>query len=240
MAISFRSGSNVSNAGTGVTTVAVTTTALGDLLCLGTYSGSGVHISSVAGGGATGWTAFAAPFVTQGGTSTLEIWVAAVNAVVTSTNLTVTFASSVSASTIELDTAQFTAGLGSGTNWSRDGSQQGGRSNTVSTATTITYPSLTAAAAGELYFGKAVVGSGGGGNSGTPATAGFLADTFGDPYCYGLPTASGAYQPVQNNTSTGTSDTIGVLIAASSGGGAAALPQRPRVFSQAVRRASFF
>lgn len=216
MSITHVTGATATNAGTGTTTVSVTTHTVGDVVMLGVFNDtSTITVSSVSGGGATGWARVAGPFSASVTNANLEIWAGTVSTVTTAT-ITVTFSASVASLTVELDTDQFTAGLGSGTVWSRDGTQQAGKNNTTA-ATTVTYPSLTAAAAGELYFGKGIVAAGSANTTGTPSTAVFMADTFSDPYCYGLPTASGAYQPVQNISASGTSDAIGVLMKASTG-----------------------
>lgn len=234
MTISFVAGTSVHSDGTGNSTLAVTTSHVGDVICLGIFEGStSITVSSISGGGAS-WARAGSPFVTSaGGTGNLEIWYGTVTSVGSST-ITVTYSGSVTSTTCEIDGCQFTNG-NTATTWGVD--TTGGLNNTTS-ATTIAYPSLTAASAGELYYGKGVIGTGTAGTTGTPATAGFFSDGFSDPYAYGLPTAAGAYQPVQNTSASTPSSTFGALLIASVP--APASPAPGRVVGQAVSRAAFF
>lgn len=215
MAISHVAGSDTSAANSGQSTLAVTTHTLGDVVMLGVYIGNTTaRISSISGGGCTGWkAALASPYVSG---NTYEIWFGTVTSIVSNTNLTVTFSTTV-ADTVELDSSQFTAGLGASTVWAVDGTQAAGISNPASTA--CPYPSLTASAAGELYFGKGTVGSSTAGSgttgTGTPASAVFLRDAYVDPYCYAIVPSAGPYQPIQDQKSAAISTMVGALFTAS-------------------------
>lgn len=215
MTVSYVSGSAASNAGTGVNTLSVTTVNVGDLICLGIYEGnSGVTVTGVSGGNAIGWaSAGGAPFAMTMWSGNLEIWYATVTAAGPAT-ITVSFAGAASTHTEELDSLQLTNG-NTATTWTVD--TVGGLNNTTA-STTITYPSLAAASGGEAYFGKAVTAGGSAETTGSPATAGFLSDHYADGFCYGLPTAAGAYQPTQTNSASGTSATVGALFIATVGG----------------------
>lgn len=236
MTISFVAGTSVHSDGTGNSTLAVTTSHVGDVICLGIFEGStSITVSSISGGGASGWARAGSPFaVTAAGAGNLEIWYGTV-ATVGSGTVTVTYSASVTSTTCEIDGCQFTNG-NTATTWSVDTT---GGLNTTTSATTIPYPSLSAANAGELYYGKGTIGAGTSGTTGTPATAVFFADGFADPYCYGLPTSAGSYQPVQNMSVSTTSDAFAALLIASVPA-ASTPPPTGLVVGQAVRRAAFF
>ncbi len=198
-------GALANGAGTGVTTLAVTPQHAGDLLALVVKVGStGVTASTVSGGGVATW-ARAEDYTGYSGTD-LEIWTGTVTTTGAST-LTVGFSTSVSAIYTGLAAQEF-AGLGSGTVWGID--MGAGISNASSA--TVTFPKLTPAGAGELYFGYAAVAN----NASAGATAGFGYATTADGDVAAYDTAvSAATQPTASQSPAGLSGAAAVLITAS-------------------------
>ena len=199
-------GSLANGAGTGVTTLAVTPQHAGDLLALAVKVGSAsVTASTVSGGGVATW-ARAEDYTGYSGTD-LEIWTGTVTTTGAST-LTVGFSTSVSAIYTGLAAQEF-AGLGAGTVWGID--TGAGVSNASSA--TVTFPKLTPAGAGELYFGYAAVAN----TASAGATTGFTYATTADGDVAAYDTAvSAAAQPTATQSPAGLSGAAAVLITASS------------------------
>ncbi len=154
-------GSLASNAGNGVTTLSVDPSHVGDaLLAVVKVSSATTTVSSLSGGGATGWSKLESY---ADGSHDNEIRLGTVTTTGSAT-LTATFSASVSGVDVDFNAQEFTAGLGSGTTWSKDTGS--GQSN--SAGSTFDFPSLTPAGTGELYFGYARGGgtTSGGGTSG--------------------------------------------------------------------------
>ncbi len=171
---------------------------------------SSATVSSVAGGGASGWTMdqqsgdFFGP--TQHDT---EIWHGKVSSTGAS-DITVGFSSSLGASTnVDVFAQEFTAGLGSGTTWTYD---TGGHLDNTTASTEVDYPSLAPATSGELYFGYAWVP----GTASAGVTPGVTYDVTTDSnlVCFD-PNVSAALAPVGAQDSSTNSASIAVLIKAS-------------------------
>ncbi len=200
-------GSTVSQMGSGITTLTgVNPQHVGDLMvAVDEQNDNTLTATSVSGGGVTTWTR-AIQYVGINEPREYEIWFG----VVTSTGSSpITFTLSGSTSmTAEYEAQEFTAGLGSGTTWSPDTT---GHFETVSSAT-VTYPSLTPAGAGELYYGFADMPT-------APAagmTSGFTYFTTADANqtAYNPAAGSGAVQPTSTQGSAGVSSAVAAFFIA--------------------------
>lgn len=128
--------------------------ATGDLMVLAVDNDTWADtVSSVSGGGVSGWTAASSPFLDGADGQIEQIWYGTVSAT-GSSHITVNFTGSVNNANILAQ--EFSAG--SGTTWSVD---------TTATASSP-FPSLSAAGTGELYFGEATAY----GNAAAGTTAG--------------------------------------------------------------------
>lgn len=204
--------------GTALTTLTLTAAAaVGDVRVLVTVLGSStINVSSISGGNATTWTRVMGPTNdTNASIKRHEIWIGTVANGNTSGHetITITWASSTAGLATDLDCRTF-SNSDTATTWARDGSQSGLNNN--ASAATITYPSLTAAGAGELYVGHSRTPSGG--SYGTPTGGGFTwvtaTDANGNPYIYSVSAGSGTVAPTQSTTAS-VSHAIGVLLIAS-------------------------
>ena len=106
-----------------------------------------VTVSSMSGGGVTTWNR-AIQYDGVGEPREYDLWYGTVTATGSST-INVTWSGPLSGMTAEYEVQEFGAGLGPGTGWTLDTTD----SQENSSSTTVTYPSLTPAASGELYFG---------------------------------------------------------------------------------------
>ena len=179
--------------GTGKTTLAVSPQHVGDALVLavGVFS-SGSTVSSISGGGSA-WQKASA--TTAGGGDT-ELWLGAVTATGSST-ITVTFSSSVSSKTTELDAQEYQYSSATSTTWALD---VAGSASTTGSSTTVTLPPLTPTGTGELYVdytpvdNQAVAGS----------TSGFTYDATSSASLYAFdPTVSATVSPTASQTPAG-------------------------------------
>jgi hypothetical protein len=209
-----------SSTGTATTTLTLTAAAaIGDVRVLVTKINSAtINVSSLSGGNATSWTKVAGPDNDTNATvARHEIWIGTVANANTSQHetITVTWSASVTGISIDLDCRTFSNG-NTATTWARDGAALTFKNNASST--TITYPTGTAAGAGELYVGHARCPSGG--SYGTPTGSGATwvttTDANGNPYIYTLSSASGSNAPTQSTTAT-LSYATGVLLIPSAG-----------------------
>jgi len=196
-------GSTVSQTGTGITTLTgVDAQNVGDLMvAVDEQNDNTLTATSVSGGGVTTWTR-AIQYVGINEPREYEIWYGVVTS--TGPSLTITFhlSGSNTGSVAEYEAQEFTAGLGSGTTWSLDTANH---QETVS-STTVTYPSLTPAGAGELYYGFADMPSP---PTGT-GTSGFTFFTTADTNqtAYDPAAGSGAVQPTSTQDSAGPSSVV--------------------------------
>lgn len=159
-------GRATSGGGSGSVTFGISTPGIiqsGDLVVLTTSILSAtLTVSSITDAASlnitTGWTRVAGPFVDNesGSIRSQEIWIGKSTGTGITT-FTFTWSGSVTGLDIEYVYQEFTSGYTWST-WSRDGTQQAGQNNTAST--THNWASLTAAAAGDLFFGmcRAIAG----------------------------------------------------------------------------------
>lgn len=197
-------------AANGVTTRSVTTVTPGDLLLVSILTSSNPFtVTGISGGNATGWVRLAGPLT--GVNTNQEIWGGVVTAAGSTSPVTVAFSASNANSYTEIDVQEFTAGLGAATQWVLDVAG----TSLNSSSTTITYPTLTAAQPGELYFGH-VAGAGIGGGSPQPGgTPGFtyLVDPGVDQIVYN-PAVSGLVAPTGLVPAARPTATVAVLMRA--------------------------
>jgi RHS repeat-associated protein len=200
-------GSLANTAGTGVTTLSVSPQHSGDLMALLIKdSSSSITTSSVSGGGVSTWTRAEGPY-TGYASHDLELWTGTVTTTGSST-VTVTFSGSVSSIHTGISAQEFSASSGSSTTWGID--TGAGKSNASST--TVTYPTLTPAGSGELYFGYAVVANTGSGGS----TSGFTyaTSTDGDVAAYDT-SVSSSVTPTASQSPAGVSGAVAIFVTAS-------------------------
>ena len=198
-------GGFVSNAAVALTTLAVTPQSVGDVLVVFAHSPvTTSSVSSVSGGGVTTWTKGVA-FVGSIGAEE-EIWFGKVTATGAST-VTFTWSASVSGHTMEYGAQEFSAGLGAGTTWALDKS---GTLNGAS-STSVPFPTLTAASAGELYFGYSTVAN----NGSSTSSGGFTYVPTNEANLAAYdPNVSGAVSPAGTQSPAGTSSSVAVLLVA--------------------------
>jgi hypothetical protein len=198
-------GTLASNAAAALTTLAHTNNTAGNVLVLGTkISSLTITVSSVTGGGATGWAKVAGP--QNDGSRAQELWAGTVSATGAQT-ITVTWSSSNAGINTDLDCQEFASSLGAGAVWTRDteGWVLG------ATSTTITYPTLAPAITSpELYVGQVRIPSGTGYAG---LTAGFTGqtDSNGNPFIYGL-SVTGSVSPSETNATNAISGALAVLL----------------------------
>lgn len=194
--------------GSGVTTLSLNPTAIGNGFVLYVSIPDNVsHVTSVTGGNCTWSGPIAGPTVDTNGTpKTHEKWLGTATATGAQTLTVANSASSV----MDLDAQQASSGLGATTVWAKDGSQSGFANNASST--TLTYPTLTPAAAA-WYVGHGRAPSG---TTLSGATAGFTytVDANGNQFINN-PNVSAASSPTGTSGAATVSHCIGVLIKAS-------------------------
>ena len=201
-------GTLVSMQGAGITTLAVSPQAPGDVLVVFAEVGATTPtVSTISGGGVTTWTK-AVQFEGSGGTDE-EVWYGPVTTTGAST-VSFTWSSPITADTVEYGAQEFGAGLGASTAWTLD--KTGTLDNTSST--TVSFPSLTPSGGTELYFGYAVPGT----TASVGTTSGFTyALTASGNVAAFDPDVSGAASPTATEAPAGISSSIGVLLGASNG-----------------------
>jgi RHS repeat-associated protein len=204
-------GNSMYNQGSGVTTDAVTAATTGDLMVLAVTTGSTAGVSSVSGGGVTTW--HQGPNVQYGGGGADpddEVWWG----VITSTGASTITISPTPTGFSALTAHEFTAG--SGVTWSL------ATSNTYeSTNSPVDWPSLTATANEELYFGYAVAGYG---NISAGSTSGFTYSQAPNQSTSMLAwdtSVSSTVQPTGTQNNTGGYDSTGAMFEATTGSGGA-------------------
>ena len=200
-------GTLASNVAAGLTTLAHTNNAAGNCLVLGTkITSSTITVSSVSGGGATGWVRITGPLTdNQSVIRTEELWLGTVSSTGAQT-ITVTFSSSNAGINTDLCCQEFSSSLGGSAVWSKDVS--GTLLNSAST--TVTYPTLVPASGTRLYAGICRIISGAGWSG---LTSGFTGqtDTNGNRFIYGL-SVTASVSPSETNTTNAASATLGALL----------------------------
>ena len=204
-------GALASTSGTGTTTLAVTTVNVGDLVVVGTWvDGGTVTVTGVSGSKTTGWTRIVGPLQGTGAIDQQDMWMGTVTSAGSET-LTFTTSGSVGSLNTSYTAKQFTSKFGASTTWAVDGSQTAGTNQTAST--TVTFPTLTAAAAGELYVGYAVPVNNG--QAGTTAEFQYEIDALSDIFIYNTNLAATSYTPTATQSSSGTAARMAAILKAS-------------------------
>ena len=192
--------------GTNQLTFTISTTTVGNVVVVGCRGNTpSLGIDAISGGGCT-WTQGPEFFSSLRGRR-YEIWYGVVNTVVTNATVTVTWSGDMSSKTMAYDPQEFTNGTAS--SWALDGAGAG--METSSTSATCNWPVLTAAAAGELYFGQGSANTGTM-SSGTPA--GFVFKATTNFWMYGVAAASGSIAPVSTQSTTATYGAVAGLLKA--------------------------
>ena len=198
-------GSFTSTTGS-VTTMAVTTKTVGDVLVVFAQRASGTTVTAVSGGGVTTWHK-GVQFAGSTGADE-ELWYGTVTSTGSST-ITFTWSTSITGHTAEYGAQEFTAGLGAGTVWALD---KTGTLNGAS-STSIPFPSLTAAGTGELYFGYTVPND----TAVSGTTSGFTyAVTPEDNIATYDTSVSGTVAPTASQSPASTASSVALLLTASS------------------------
>lgn len=204
-------GSLVSASGTPYTSLGFSSANAGDVILFPWWVNAAISITAVSGVGATWSSLILDSTATVGGRA--GIFMGVVTTPTSGGSIVPTFSSAIGSSYCELAAQEFSSGLGASTVWSRiaGGSQENASSLTVA------YPSLTPAAAGELYFGFGLLAQTANGGS----TSGYVyaADGAGDQTLYNLACTAAAQAPTSTQTAAGISTALGVLLSASLPGG---------------------
>lgn len=197
------------NTASGITTLSVTGTAIGDLwvvyVCVRSSSITATGISSP---NTTGWTNVTGNWLDGTGSANESIWIGKMTAAGADT-LTVSFSGSVTGITNTIDAHPFHSSLAS-PSWTVDGT---GGHLANSASTTVSFPTLAPSGSNpELYWGHARVP----GTATTPTPAGFATsnDSNGDPEIYRV-SVSSSVSPTLTQSS-GTSQTIAIMVSDSS------------------------
>jgi RHS repeat-associated protein len=197
-------GSIIQSVGYGDSTLSVNPRHVGDALILGVSVNGTQTVSSVSGGGAS-WKFLARE--TGSALGNTELWLGTVASTGSST-ITVSWTSSIGSTYVDLAAQEFTNGTGASTTWSEDTS--GVLVNNGST-TTVTLPTLTASASGELYVGLAFTDN----TVSAGSNPGFTYDSlYSGLYAFN-PNMSGTVTPTAT-MAAGYYGSVGVTIAAHS------------------------
>ncbi len=209
----------------GATTITASPVTAGDCWLLAVkLSSTTISVSSISGGGAT-WSLLIS-HTDSTNSKHEEIWLGKISTTGAS-NIVVTFSSSNSGVLTEMLAQEFTAGLGSGTVWTGDGTNYNN-----GTGTAVTCASITPSAAGEIYYAFAW-------NSASGATAGstpgyvYTIDSTGNMVVYNPSCTSATQSPTLTQTS-GNWFTIAAMVSAS----ASLVSHHPFLSTVAIMRAS--
>jgi RHS repeat-associated protein len=196
-------GSVAQSVGNGDSTLSDDPQHVGDALVLGISVGANDPVSSVSGGGAT-WKYLARETGSDPGN--IELWLGTVTSTGSST-ITVAYTTGIGSTFVDIAAQEFTNGTGASTTWSEDTS--GVLNNNWSS--TVSLPTLTASASGELYVGLAfteyTVTAG--------STSGFTYDSLSSGLYTFNPNISGTVTPSATMT-IGNYGSLGVTLAATS------------------------
>ena len=201
-------GSFTSVIGSGLTSVSDHPQAAGDLMTVVAEEDmEGPTVTGVSGGGVTTWQQ-AVAYNGVGEPRVMDIWYGVATSTSSST-INFTWSSSFTGHNAEYEVQEFTIGAGTDSIWALD--TTGHAESPMGTA--IDYPSLTPAAAGELYFGFADMPS-------TPSagsTPGFVYTTTTDSnqVAWNTDVGAGAVQPTSSQGASDLSSSIGALFSAS-------------------------
>lgn len=202
-------GTFVDATGTSLTTLSVTPKKLGDAFLFSCSYISTATLSTVSGGGSTGWTKLVGAFQAYSGSAKVDLWMGTINSSINvATNITIS--GSGLTNTQRLNAQEFTSGGGAGTIWALDGSQTGTKTNASSA--TITFPTLTPSGINRMYIGYGLVANSA--NSGSQ-TAGYTLDLDpgSNPFLFNPNVANSAQGPTCTQTA-GLSGAIAALVTA--------------------------
>lgn len=165
-------------------------------------------IASLSGGGVTTWAR--AGSVNTSNSDSVELWWGVITD--SGTALTITYNTSPGSKLVDQRQVDFIPPTGGGT----IAMQVAGTSSSAS-STSIAFPTLTPAGAGDLYYGDTLLGPVGT-SSGSPAGYTFIADASSNVYCYNVNVTSSAQSPI-GTQSSGSYDTVGAIFTVTGGGG---------------------
>jgi hypothetical protein len=203
-------------AGSNKASLTVTPHAIGNIMVLAIEMDAAktgnLSVASVSGGGVSNWTKVVVNNVYYT-PQRQELWEGTILSTA-ATNITVTY-SSLTATNEELVAQEFTAGLGSNTDWTVTTT---GTDDNGSASSTATYPSLVPTESNELYWGYNV--------SGYATTSGGAGFTYGvtgadaNPYAYTTSTVRGTtYTPTDALSTSTYSYGAAMMVSASLGTG---------------------
>lgn len=191
---------------TSATSIPVTVANAGDLCVLFIANqNSAIVPTSMAGTNSMGAFQSTAALVFSGGYVVRLFWATA-GATGLST-VTTTWSGTIGANPRQWDGRMFTAGTGASTIWDVDASG----TRTTAASTTVLYPSLVAAAAGELYVGGALVSATGAAG----ATSGFSYDVdagFTNVFAYNANVGPGTFAPAAVDSTAGEASACAAIL----------------------------
>jgi hypothetical protein len=203
-------GSLYTASGTGLTTLSVNPTTIGDCLIFGpTHGQTGSTITSVSGGHCASWTRIAGPVVATGYVATIpELWVGVCNAIGSAANITIAGAN-LGPGSQRLVAQQFTTGQGAASTWIADGSPSNFEQDSTASATVV-WPTLTPTGTNRMYFGRGTVSSTA---NTTGQTAGYTValDAGSNPFFYN-PSVTGVQSPTCTQATANRYTITAVLI----------------------------
>jgi hypothetical protein len=198
-------GATAHNFGAAITTLSVNPQTVGDVLVvMDEQDDNAVTTTSLSGGGVTTWSR-AIQYVGTGEPREYELWYGQVTSTGSST-ITFTLSGSIVGHNAEYEAQEFTAGLGSSSVWTLDTTNH----QENSSSTTLTYPSLTPAGAGELYFGFIDMPNPPSAGS-TPGVT-YYTTPDANQIAYDPASGSGALQPTSTQGSPAASSAIALFM----------------------------
>lgn len=219
------------NSGTAVSTLALTTYGIGNLLLVGTTVNSAtIHFSSLSGGGVTTWQHLAGPFVGTSGTRSADMWMGVVTATGSQT-ITGTGSGALTGLGTALLAQELT--MNAPAVWAVDGSVA---TLSNSSSVTMTFPTLTPSHSGEIYFGVGAIATATTEFAGPTSPAGYTGSITGQGTMIWNAQATGAQSPTMTLSPAELTWTSGILISGTLVTGS----PRLRILTQAVNRASTF
>lgn len=204
-------GSLYTGNGTGLTTLSVNPTAIGDCLIFApTHGLAGSTITSVTGGHCASWVRIAGPFAASGYVATIpELWLGVCNAIGSAANITIAGASLASSSQ-RLVARQFSTGQGAASTWVVDGSPVNFEQDSTA-STTLNWPTLTPTGTNRMYLGRGSVGSTA---NTTGQTSGYTVslDAGSNPFFYNPSVANSAQSPTCTQATANHYTILSVLV----------------------------
>jgi hypothetical protein len=210
-AVISASGSFIQSADSdGISTLSFTPAKVGDIVVLSLQCASStIHATAVAAGG--GFGTFVKAEQASNSTDDAEIWYAPVTSSGTAETITVTWSGSVSAVLCQITGQEFTMTGGTNT-WTLTAN---GNASSGSNSTTVTFPTLSPTAAGQLYYGVGVVSETASTTGLTAGYSGTVLGTSGNIVIWNPNCTSASQTPACTQAPTGTYLTVGAVIIAS-------------------------